>query len=159
MDRAMTTSLGTNYWSIRIKTHINGLVQDCSNSCVLAVELLQSCTKPSIYFPQRNGIENIYKMAITLSLKQSVNTLRPRDTTICVCELEHYWLRQWLVACVVPSHSYLNLSFCQLGPWEEKGNEISKYENEKIKIQLSVKKLHLKCCLQNVSCFIPASKC
>ena len=27
---------------------IDGLVQDCSNSSVLAMELLQSCTKPSI---------------------------------------------------------------------------------------------------------------
>ena len=30
--------------------HINGLVQDCSNSIANALELLQSCTKPSIYF-------------------------------------------------------------------------------------------------------------
>ena len=29
--------------------HIDGLVQDCGNSSVLAVELLQSCTKASIY--------------------------------------------------------------------------------------------------------------
>ena len=29
--------------------HINGLVQDCSNSSALALELLQSYTKPSIY--------------------------------------------------------------------------------------------------------------
>ena len=28
--------------------HIDGLVQDCSNSSVLAMELLQSSTKPSI---------------------------------------------------------------------------------------------------------------
>ena len=28
--------------------HIEGLVQDCSNSSTLAMELLQSCTKPSI---------------------------------------------------------------------------------------------------------------
>ena len=28
--------------------HIDGLVQDCSNSSALAMELLQSCTKPSI---------------------------------------------------------------------------------------------------------------
>ena len=29
--------------------HIDGLVQDCSNSSIaLAMELLQSCTKPSI---------------------------------------------------------------------------------------------------------------
>ena len=27
---------------------IDGLVQDCSTSCVLAMELLQSCTKPTI---------------------------------------------------------------------------------------------------------------
>ena len=29
--------------------HINSLVQDCSNPSALAMELLQSCTKPSIY--------------------------------------------------------------------------------------------------------------
>ena len=29
--------------------HIDGLVQDCSNSSALAMELLQSCTKLSIY--------------------------------------------------------------------------------------------------------------
>ena len=28
--------------------YINGLVQDCSNSIANALELLQSCTKPSI---------------------------------------------------------------------------------------------------------------
>ena len=31
-----------------IQKHIDGLVQDCSNSSALAMELLQSCTKPSI---------------------------------------------------------------------------------------------------------------
>ena len=30
------------------KAHIHGLVLDCSNSSALAMELLQSCTKPSI---------------------------------------------------------------------------------------------------------------
>ena len=30
--------------------HINSLVQDCSNSSALAMELLQSCTKPSMCF-------------------------------------------------------------------------------------------------------------
>ena len=29
--------------------YIDGLVQDCSNSSALAMELLQSCTKPLIY--------------------------------------------------------------------------------------------------------------
>ena len=37
-------------WKITVATHhIDGLVQDCSNSSALAIELLQSCTKPSIY--------------------------------------------------------------------------------------------------------------
>ena len=31
------------------QNHIGGLVQDCSNSSALAMELLQSCTKPSIW--------------------------------------------------------------------------------------------------------------
>ena len=29
--------------------NFNGLVQDCNNSSALAIELLQSCTKPLIY--------------------------------------------------------------------------------------------------------------
>ena len=29
--------------------HIDGLVQDCSNFIVNALELLQSCTRPSIW--------------------------------------------------------------------------------------------------------------
>ena len=31
-----------------LSIHIDGLVQDCSNSIANALELLQSCTKPSI---------------------------------------------------------------------------------------------------------------
>ena len=30
-------------------TYIDGLAQDCGNSSALALELPQSCTKPSIY--------------------------------------------------------------------------------------------------------------
>ena len=36
--------------------HIDGLVQDCSNSSALAMELLQSCTKPSIYYRNSQGL-------------------------------------------------------------------------------------------------------
>ena len=35
-------------WTLLNENHINGLVQDCSDSSVLAMESLQSCTKPSI---------------------------------------------------------------------------------------------------------------
>ena len=34
-------------------SHIDGLANDCSNSRALAVELLQSCTKPPIYWPNK----------------------------------------------------------------------------------------------------------
>ena len=34
------------YFLVSVDSHINGLVQDCGNSIVLAMELLQSCTKP-----------------------------------------------------------------------------------------------------------------
>ena len=37
------------WWFIRYPD-INGLVQDCSNSSALAMELLQSCTKPSTWW-------------------------------------------------------------------------------------------------------------
>ena len=36
-------------WSWKIIPYFDGLVQDCSNSSELAMELLQSCTKPSKY--------------------------------------------------------------------------------------------------------------
>ena len=36
------------------KQPIDGLVQDCSNSSALAMELLQSCTKPSHYYYSSN---------------------------------------------------------------------------------------------------------
>ena len=39
-----------NFIAVTEPDHIDGLVQDCSISSVLAMEILQSCTKPSIYF-------------------------------------------------------------------------------------------------------------
>ena len=35
-------------WLVVVVFHLDGLVQDCSNSIANALELLQSCTKPSI---------------------------------------------------------------------------------------------------------------
>ena len=34
------------------QVYVEGLVQDCSNSIANALELLQSCTEPSMYFFQ-----------------------------------------------------------------------------------------------------------
>ena len=44
--------LQTQYIVKMYSFDIDGLVQDCSNSSGLAMELLQSCTKPSMYSSQ-----------------------------------------------------------------------------------------------------------
>ena len=41
---------GLSPWWRGMHEDIDGLVPDCSNSSALAMELLQSCTKPSIWF-------------------------------------------------------------------------------------------------------------
>ena len=43
---SVSNKRGINFYHL---CYINGLVQDCSNSSALAMELLQSCSKPSIY--------------------------------------------------------------------------------------------------------------
>ena len=48
-------------------SYFDGLVQDCSNAIVNALELLQSCTKPSIWTLSckaslMNNIHGYYKM-------------------------------------------------------------------------------------------------
>ena len=37
------------HMNLYVQAYIDGLLQDCSNSSALAMELLQSCTKPLIY--------------------------------------------------------------------------------------------------------------
>ena len=41
--------------SLLVQDHFKDLKQDCSNSIANAVELLQSCTEPSIYGSNGNG--------------------------------------------------------------------------------------------------------
>ena len=47
-DLDLLTSLDGSQ-NMDVMLYVNGLVQDCRNSSALAMELLQSCTKPSIY--------------------------------------------------------------------------------------------------------------
>ena len=44
------TNIHTRHKTSDIWQYIYGLVHDCSNSSALAMELLQSCTKPSISY-------------------------------------------------------------------------------------------------------------
>ena len=57
------------------EAYIDGLVQDCSNSSALAMELLQSCTMPWIW---RNFVKNnttdFFQMAHILSIPQWFQT-------------------------------------------------------------------------------------
>ena len=56
--KALDCTYTCEYWqvmqyymgSVILKAHVNGLVQDCSNSSALAMESLQSCSKPSMCF-------------------------------------------------------------------------------------------------------------
>ena len=49
----------------------------------------------------------ILLMDICVTRHQWVNSRRPGDAYICISELSHYWIRQWLATCLVPTH-YLN---------------------------------------------------
>ena len=76
--------------------HFDGLVQDCSNSSALAVGLLQSCAKPSIYtFYTRPWHWNCTGWRYTPSSMTSniLNSLSSGHM-----ELGQHWLRWWLVA-------------------------------------------------------------
>ena len=44
--------------------HIDGLVQDCSNTIVSALELLQSCTKPSIFPFLCDTLSHVHREAL-----------------------------------------------------------------------------------------------
>ena len=43
--------------------YFNGLVQACSNSIANAVELLQYCAKPSIWYVTRKRVDPVYGIA------------------------------------------------------------------------------------------------
>ena len=49
-----------------VDANFDGLVQDRSNSCALAMELLQSYTKPSIYNLHFGTIKNAHSEYLTV---------------------------------------------------------------------------------------------
>ena len=78
-------------------SHIDGLVQDCSNSIATALELLQSCTQPLIYpchshwqwhscdnlvfnYSLKSNI-NISNYFLEINLKIEISELVPRGTS------------------------------------------------------------------------------
>ena len=78
--------------------HINGLVQDCSNSIANALELLQSCTKPSIW--------NVIMLG---NLGSASNPTTHRSKIyLYIYHIEAQYEINWL-------HKYQNQSFSQQG--------------------------------------------
>ena len=76
--------------------HTNGLGHDCSNSSALAMEFLQSCTKPSISVSAklRNGQS---QWCHNVDLHQLVQ--------VTACLTAHYLKQCWLLIKGVPWHS------------------------------------------------------
>ena len=54
--------------------YIDGLAQDCSNSSALAMELLQSCTKPSTRLPMNQFTKKTNRIFAELSLNFNVSS-------------------------------------------------------------------------------------
>ena len=52
----------------QVHVHIDGLAQDCSNSIANALELLQSCAKPSICLALIYDRSELYLYVIALDL-------------------------------------------------------------------------------------------
>ena len=74
-----------NHWGW--KAHIHDLVLDCSNSSVLAMELLQFCTQPSIYSIFHN------QRTYCISQERQEGCSLVLKNTVCITELCHHWFR------------------------------------------------------------------
>ena len=71
MHRCVTWSI--KLWQLHVWVYIDGLVQDCSNSIADALELLQSCTKPSIWYIEHDSIKPTNPM-ITVSFHHNIHS-------------------------------------------------------------------------------------
>ena len=72
--------------------HVNGLVQDCSISSALAVEILQSCTKPCIY------------IHVSLAYKKSPHSIIYSNTDEKLLPLLVTDYEKYLITCVKCEH-------------------------------------------------------
>ena len=67
VDSQQLTKLSDNEERIYVAYHVDGLVQDCSNSSALAMELLQACTEPSYSLAGTFCSVTLRKHVLTLS--------------------------------------------------------------------------------------------
>ena len=68
---------------ILLHVRIDGLVQDCSNSIADALELLQSCTKPSISFSPALTSKQHYSDVIMSAIASQITGVLIIYSTVC----------------------------------------------------------------------------
>ena len=71
-----------------VNIHFDGSVQDCSNSNALALELLQSCTEPSIFFIPYFRFTWTYVGSVFIALN---TTTIPHRSIICINGDPAHW--------------------------------------------------------------------
>ena len=98
----MTTALG-------ISLHFDGLVQDCCNSCALAIKILQYCTKPLIIARNKKWMQwkdftAVTEGSSTLICQTKYNNAR---TYFYQTECWFYW---WITVFQKALHSCSNMN-------------------------------------------------
>ena len=77
--------------------NIDGLVQDCSNSSALAIELRQFCTKPSIYDVDIFSVSSICTSVFVCRAIGSLVRTTAIFTGLYLCEFNRVWFHPaWL---------------------------------------------------------------
>ena len=108
--------------------YFDGLVQDCSNSSVSAVELLQSCTKPSEY----SDVFTKYSLKIPLHLAIGITviTLRQRENCHhfanyifkCIFLIKNVWISHKISLKFVPKFRINSIpALVQIMTWCQPG--------------------------------------
>ena len=124
--------------------YINGLVQDCSDSIATALELLQSCTKPTIY-------SFIWDNEYFTYISNMPLTHWGRVTHKCVSKLHEPSLVQIMV-CRLDGAKPLSkpvLENCLLHPWNKLQWNLNR--NSYIRMQQIVFKIRQEICGHYVS--------
>ena len=97
------------YISIYKTKHIGGLVQDCSNSNMLTIDLLQSCTEPSTWFCHHRALpsQNLPEQKFIFLLWKTTCLERPSKLVVtlyrfhCTSPSNHPDLHIWTLSAVL----------------------------------------------------------
>ena len=86
--------------------YVDGLVQDCSNSSVLALELLQSCTKPSMWSVDMETLHWLLKFSLFALLTEYAKLVQ------CIVNIMPANDLEWGLLDLSPPFHYFCHFFC-----------------------------------------------